>query len=149
MDRTALADILFDYGKDRLLFRCSSGHQLVYASTKFGELVGNRRVEHDHRPGTVGRRPHGAELEAITRKSERRGAVTVRIVDKQLGNMVDTVHLITGFAADLYRLFTIRLLDPVEYLRELTTQEDRDDCGGRFVCTQPMGVRCTGNSRFE
>ena len=63
--------------------------------------------------------------------------------------MIDTVHLVAGLTAYLYRLFTIRLLDPIEYLRELAAQKDRDDCGGRFVRAQPVGVRRAGNRRFE
>ena len=78
----------FDFGVDGLL--------------EVREFVGHGRVERNHRLGAVVRRTHGAELEAVAREGERRGAVAVGVVQEQRRDMRNAAHLedVLGVEAD-------------------------------------------------
>ena len=147
--RLAGLDHLFQHLVNGLLLLHAGFDLGVHLFAELRQLVGHRRVEHDHRFGAVVRRTHGAELEAVARKGERRSAVAVGVVEQQRRDVRDTAHLEDVLGVETDRVVALAGGQFVEYGRNLRAEEGRDDGRRRFVGAQTVGVRGAHDRRLQ
>ena len=113
-----------------------------------GEGFSHRCIEGYHGRCTVDAGTWCTELETITSEGKGRGAVTVGIVNNQIGNL-GNVDSHTLFALEVEELVGVRLLDMVEQFGELSAQERRDDGRRCLVATQTVLVGSRHDGRLE
>ena len=147
-DRLAGADILTEDVDDGRYLVVALGYLSIDPRLEVEERFGHRRVERNHRRGTVGRRARCTELKAITRKGERRGAVAVGIVDDEVGDLRD-VNLHAPFAFQIKEVILVGEFDMVEEFGELFAEERADDGRRRLVATQTVRIRGADNRSLE
>ena len=94
----------------------------IHALLEVGQSLCNGTVQGNHRTGAVGLRTYGTELETVSCEGERRGTVTVCVVDEQLRNLRD-IHLQTLLASHSENIILVGLLDMVEQLTHLLAKE--------------------------
>ena len=79
-DRFGFFDVGFQHFEDGGFLALPFGTQCLDILFELAELVGDGRVQCQHRRAAVGRRSQCTEFETVSGESKRRGAVTVRIV---------------------------------------------------------------------
>ena len=141
MNRGGLPDVSLQHGQNRLLFGFAFADTGVDGLLEFGQLIGYGGIQYGHRAAAVIRRAYGAELETVARKGERRRPVAVGIVDQQFRNMIDSSHPETALVVEFDRIVARTGGQFVKHRRNLAAEEHRNDRRGRFVRTQPVGIR--------
>ncbi len=86
MDWGAGLDVVLHHREDGCELVLALCDECVDALLEACQGLGHGSVEHDLRAGAVGRRAHGAELEAVARECEWRGAVAVGVVAHDVWN---------------------------------------------------------------
>ena len=111
------------------------------------ERLGHDRVQDGVRAGDRLRRADGAELELVAGESERRGAVAVAGVLRQLGQHADAdVEHAARFGA-----LGVAFFELIDDVLELRAEENRNDRRRRFVGAEPVivgGVRDADAQQF-
>ena len=99
----------------RHLLVASLGNHGIDIFLELNQLVSHRRIQSNHGRRTIGFGTDSAELEAVSRKSKGRCAVTVGIIDKQFGYL-GNIQAHTVFTAERREIVIIAFLYMAEYL---------------------------------
>ena len=100
-------------------------------------------IHHCHWACTVLTAAHGADFKLVTGECERRGTVSVRVVEFKIRQFGDQVERAFHFLAILIFAFG----NLVEKIGQGFADEDRDNCRGSFIGAQSViitGVSDTG-----
>ena len=142
-------DHLLEHLVDRLLLLRARLDLGIHGPAELRQLVGHRRIEHDHRLGAVVRRTDGAELEPVAREGEGRRAVAVRIVQQQRRDMRNAAHAENALGVETDGVVVLRGGQLLQHGRDLRAEEGRNDGRRRLVGPKTMGVRGAHDRRLQ
>ena len=90
-------NVTAQYFKNSIFFLLAPFYKRINGFLEVGELLGYNGAQYHCRLATVGFRAHCTELELVTRKGERRGAIAVGSVEEEVGYFAYYIQFEVGF----------------------------------------------------
>ena len=111
-------------------------------------MLCHSRIERQHGGCAVRTRTYGAELKTVARESKGRSTVAVGVIQQNLGDGAHAeFHLFLRIDDDT--LIQVGILNLVQCLRQLRSEEDGNDSGRCLVGAQAVRICCRDNRGFE